>query len=82
MRYAPRRHRVTGQTVAPADLERLQDAVGAQFDSLHALQPVDQPPARPETPGQLGDVALAADGSYLYVCVAAGLWRRVALSSW
>lgn len=30
--------------------------------------------------GELGDVA--ADKSYLYVCVGHNLWRRVALSAW
>lgn len=80
MRYAPRRHRVTGQAVTPTDLERLQDALAAQLQSLRGLQLVDQAPASVTSPGEQGDVALS--GGYLYVCVSAGSWLRVALSTW
>lgn len=80
MRYAPRRHRVTGQTVTPTDLERLQDAVASELQSLTGLQFVAQAPATPASPGEQGDVALS--GGYLYVCVSSGSWLRVALSTW
>jgi hypothetical protein len=41
---------------------------------------VARPPATATSSGSPGQVAW--DASYLYVCVAANTWRRVAIASW
>lgn len=47
--------------------------------SLHGLRVVEVPDSTTSS-GSKGDVAF--DESYLYVCVAANTWRRVALGTW
>ena len=37
-------------------------------------------PASATAPGNVGDVA--QDGSYLYVCTAQNVWKRVAIATW
>jgi hypothetical protein len=84
---------VNGTTVALSDnvvdLQNNQNIGGVKnFTSIPQYNGVDlavgggfvAPPATPNSPGTLND--LAVDLSYFYVCIATNKWIRTALSSW
>lgn len=72
--------RVLGRaTIGSGDVEALELGAGLHASAGY-LSMFSSPPASAGSPGSPGDFAY--DDNYLYICIDASIWKRVAISTW